>query len=314
MIGIVIAILVALIIAFLIIAERVFEGTNYYKKNYTQTDKLRGTEKVDYVNTGSTFAYYGIDYESAGVSGLNLALCPQSIAADFRMLKHYENRYNPGAAVFIVISDLAFAKKGYTETQTTDVYYKVLDMSEIGGYNPFKAIRAKYLPVLYSWKNFLWFHWDIKPDREYECTVNENDREALEAEALRRCQSWMQEFCLKNLNDASQGQKFADEFAFTSNIVKEMVVWCQEKGLNPVLVNLPVATEMESCFSQDFLNAFYYDHIHQVVRDTGVKFVNLQKKEKLDDYLLYLDSCRLNKMGREIITRLLINETGKTVK
>lgn len=311
MIGIVIAVIVVFIIIFLVIAEKVFERTNYYKKNYTQTDKLKGMEKVDYVNTGSTFAYYGIDYESVCVSGLNLALCPQPIASDFKMLKHFENRYNPGTTVFIVISDLAFAKKSYTETQTADKYYKVLDMSEIDGYNSFKAIRAKYLPVLYSWKNFLRFHWDIKPDREYECMVNENDREAVEADALKRCQSWKQEFGLKNLNDASQGQKFADEFSLTSNIVKEMVIWCKEKGLNPILVNLPVAVEMENCFSQKFLNAFYYDQVNQIVRGTGVKFVDLQKKGKLSDYLLYLDSCRLNKAGREIITRLLINEAGK---
>lgn len=314
MIGIIITVIVVLITAFLIIAEKVFERTNYYKKNYTQTDKLKGTEKVDYVNTGSTFAYYGIAYELAGVSGLNLALCPQSVASDFRMLKHYGNRYHPGTTVFIVLSDLAFAKRGYTGNQTTDKYYKVLDMGEIDGYNPFKAVRARYLPVLSSWKNFLRFYWDIKPDREYECMVNENDREAVEADARKRCQAWIREFGLKNLSDASQGQKFADEFAFTSNIVEEMVVWCKEKGLNPVLVNLPVAAEMENCFSQEFLNAFYYDQMNQIVRNTGVKFIDLQKKEKLSDYLLYLDSCRLNKVGREIITRLLINEAAKAVK
>ena len=111
MIEIIIIILVALAFIFLFVSEKVFEKTNYFKKNYSETDKLKGKDKVDYVNTGSTFAFYGIDYESVRVKGLNLALRPQSLEADFNLLKHYEGRYNKGATVFLVISDLAFAKK-----------------------------------------------------------------------------------------------------------------------------------------------------------------------------------------------------------
>ncbi len=308
MLGIIILIVVLLAI-FITLAEKVFEGTNYYKNNFTETDKLKGTEKVDYVNMGSTFAYYSIDYSVVGEKGLNLALCPQSLESDFKMLKHFEDRYNQEATVFIIISDLAFAKKRYTEAKTNEKYYKVLKASEIEGYNIFKAIRAKYFPVLYSWKNFLRFHWDVKPNNEFELRVNENDREAVEADAYTRCQSWMKEFRLSNLTDAYQGELYKDTFSYTGGIVRDMIKWCVERGFKPVLVNLPVSSEMESNFSKEFLDRFYYDHI----REAGnVPFIDLQSKSQLSDYLLYLDSCRANKAGREIITRVLLREAGKT--
>ena len=312
MIGMLVLLIFVLIISFLIVAEKVFERTNYYLKNFGETDKLKGTDKVDFVNSGSTFAYYGIDYGLAGVKGLNLALCPQSLLSDFKMLKHYEGRYNKGATVFIVISDLAFAKEGYTETLINGKYYKILNRKEIDCYDLFEAIRAKYFPVLYSWKNFLRFHWDIRPGGEVELEVNENDREAVEADAYQRGNAWMEEFGLKNLRNGRQGDKFCKEFSYTAGVVKDMVLWCLKRGYRPIIVNLPVTAEMEKHFSQEFLNAFYYGQIKNILDSVGndVSFIDLQKNEKLSDYLLYLDSCRLNKAGREIITKILIREAG----
>ena len=311
MIGI--AVCIFLLVLMLVVAEKVFERTNFYKLNYCETDKFHAVGKVDYVNTGSTFASYGFDYKLAGVNGLNLALCPQPLAADYKLLKHFEGRYNSGATVFITIADLAFAKQCYTERNVTDKYYKILSRSELALYHPLKALRAKYFPVLYSWKNFLRFYRDIRLNNDRDICVNENDLEAIEADAYKRCKSWMQEFALKNLQDGKQGSRFTKEFSYTRETVTKMVMWCREHDLKPVLVNLPVTNEMAKNFSQEFLDAFYYDHIHKLVQELNVKFIDLQENERLTDYLLYLDSCRLNKAGREIITKRLLAEVNKQV-
>ena len=309
-----VAVMVVLIVAFLMVSDKVFERTNFYQNHFGSTEKLEGTAKVDFVNTGSTFAYYGIDYGVVGVKGLNLALCPQSIEQDFKMLKHYENRYNPGATVLIVISDLAFAKKEYNETITNEKYYKILNMGEIDGYSLLEAIRARHLPILYSWKNFFRFFRDVRLDNEYQLEVNENDQEAVEADADKRCRAWMHEFAFADLCDASQGKRFTNTFVYTIGIVGEMVAWCKERGFKPILVNIPVASQMVRGFSQEFLNVFYYGNIIKITQKYGVGFIDLQKNEKLSDYLLYLDSCRLNKMGRKIITKLLLEEARKVIK
>ena len=295
----------------LLIAEKIFERTNCYRQNYSETDKFYGVGKVDYVNTGSTFASYGIDYKLAGVNGLNLALCPQPLAADYKMLKHFSCCYNPGATVFITIADLAFAKQGYTETKVVDKYYKILSRSEIDSYHPLRAIRAKYFPVLYSWKNFLRFYRDIRLNRDRDVCVNENDLEAVAADAYKRCKAWKREFSLTNLQDGAQGRGFSEEFDYTCEIVAKMVRWCREHDLKPVLVNLPVTNEMENNFTEEFLDAFYYNHVNKLAEDLNIKFINLQKNDKLKDYLLYLDSCRLNKAGREVVTKLLLAEAKK---
>ncbi len=313
---IVLAIIIVFTVAFLFISQKVFEKTNFYKNKYCETDKLRKTGKVDFVNTGSTFAFYGLDYDVCDVKGLNLALRPQAIEADFRMLKHFESRYNKNATVFIIISDLAFAKREYIENESNDRYYKVLNSREIINYNPLRALRAKHFPVLYNWKNVLRFCRDIKLDYEYELKVNENDIEAVEADAYKRCWVWMDEFNLSNLSYSSQGERFAHVFAYTTGIVAEMISWCRQRGYRPILVNLPVAKELKDNFSKEFLDAFYYDNIEKALNKSGIEdvpFIDLAINEKLSDYLLYLDSCRLNKAGREIITKVLLQKAGNMV-
>ena len=311
MIGIVIAAIIVFALLFLWLSERIFERTNYYKRFYGQNKKLKGNQKVDYVNTGSTFASFGIDYDSVKVSGLNLALCPQSIEYDFKMLKHFERRYNPGAIVFIVISDLAFAKERYDEKQYYEKYYSIMRMDEVEHPNVLKTVRAKCFPILYSWKNFLRFYKDVSPDNDYKLCVNENDREYIEAEAFVRGQSWMQEFGITSLNDKNQAKGFKAPFSFNVKTVGEMISWCKERGFKPVIINLPVTAELKDLFSKEFLDAFYYDQINAILNTYKVSFIDLQQNPKLSDYLLYIDSCRLNKVGREVVTKLLIDESRK---
>lgn len=313
LIGIITSVLLFLIL-FLVLSERLFERTNFYKSRYTDMDKLKGKERVDFVNTGSTFSFYGIDYDACGVNGLNLALRPQALEMDLKMLKHFENRYNRNAIIFIVISDLAFAKRGYDDIGINDRYYKVPGRKEIKPYNLLKVIRAKHFPVLYSWKNFLRFYKDIRPDNEYESRVNENDMEAVEADACMRCRAWLREFGLKDLVDGQQGENFSNVFEYTIGVVADMITWCKKRYYRPVLVNLPVTVELEREFSGEFLDSFYYENIKKAIDKSGyrdVPFIDLQKYDKLSDYLLYIDSCRLNKTGREIITRILLSRTER---
>ena len=118
----------------------------------------------------------------------------------------------------------------------------------------------------------------------------------------------MNEFNLDNLNDASQAKRFKEEFEYTTGLVKEMISWCEERRYKPIIVNIPVSGEMERSFSKEFLEAFYYNNVK---RAGNVPFIDLQSNTRLSDYLLYLDSCRLNRAGREVITRILMQEAKK---
>ena len=106
----------------------------------------------------------------------------------------------------------------------------------------------------------------------------------------------------------TNAEKFKEVFDYTTGILKSMISWCQERGYRPIIVNLPVSSEMENAFSKEFLDAFYFDNVK---KSGNVPFIDLQSDSRLSDYLLYLDSCRLNHAGREIVTRILMREATK---
>ena len=61
-------------------------------------------QHLDLINLGSNPAKYGLDYADTGVKAFNLAVGPQTLEYDFRMLKNYHSFLDEkGAKLFIVI-------------------------------------------------------------------------------------------------------------------------------------------------------------------------------------------------------------------
>lgn len=304
---IIICLILVFIIIFLLLSNYIFLHTQHYKSIIEETEKLKYNKKVDIVNTGSTFAFYGLDYQYVNRNGINLALKPQSLEKDFKMLKHFSYLYNDRTVVLICISDLAFSVAKYTNKETDYKYYRILKKKEINGYSFINAMKVKYFPVTLHWKNFLRFLRDVPRSTDYDIAVNENDIEAIKADALMRSKKWCSEFDLKDLTNSQAHENYIDIFEVTTGIVKSMIEWCVNKGLSPVLVNLPMSNEMNENFSEDFISTFYYKNILKS-NEKKIPFIDFNKNLRLRDYLLYIDSVRLNRAGREVVTKLLIKE------
>lgn len=305
--------ILGILLLLLIICEKLYESTNHYHNYISQFSKFKTINtKFDYINTGSTFAYYGLNYNLANVQGLNLALKPQSLKMDFVMLKHFRKYYNDGAIVYIVISDLAFCLNNYSDS-VNNKYYNILDKTEIPNYSFLKHIREKYFPVLHEWKNCFRFLKDVMPDESYQYLVNPNDEEWIEADANKRCESWCTEFQIDNMRDVKITPEISKAFISNQKTVTSIIEWCLHEGLNPIIVNLPITNELKACFSNDFLYEYYYKNILSANKE-NVPFIDFFLEEKLSYYFLYVDSARLNKPGREIITNIIIKRTADILK
>jgi hypothetical protein len=289
--------------------EKLYEHTNHYKNQFDQFRKIKKNKKVDIVNTGSTLAYFGIDYDSCYLNGLNLSHKPQSLEYDLKLLKHFAYALQKNAIVLIIISDLAFGLTKY-ENKNNEKYYRILNSYEIEEYSLWTAIKIKLFPVTQHWKNIFRFLRDVPRDREYEQCVNENDYEAVEADALKRNNNWCKEFNLPNLSSTHISTDYQHKFDITCGYVQEMIEWSIKNNFHPILVNLPISSAMRSFFSKEFLDVYYYNNIIRA-NTMNIPFIDLWHDERLQNYLLYIDSIRLNRAGREIVTKIIINEIKK---
>lgn len=301
--GIIIIVIFSVILV-LLGSNYLYKKTNYYYNECLETNKLFEKKRVNIVNTGSTFAFYGIDYKYSKRNGINLALKPQSLKMDFEMLKRFCRQMEANAIVLIVISDLAFAVDNYSNREAFYKYYKILKKDAIPFYSLLKKIQVKYFPVTLYWKNYFRYFKDVRKDVEYEISVNQNDIEYVHADALKKAYSWCTEFGLHDLQDASALGKFEKKFQITTSILKDMIAWCHDNHFRPVLVNLPISSELANLFSKEFLYEIYYKNLESVI-NKGTPTIDLSKNEKLSDYYLYLDSARLNSAGREIVTKII---------
>lgn len=77
--------------------------------------------RAEWVNGGSNSGRFGFDWNSAGVTGLNLAGCPQGPRRDFTKLKAHRNEIADGAYVIVPLCPFtSVLQKSYDDRPSVD--------------------------------------------------------------------------------------------------------------------------------------------------------------------------------------------------
>ena len=112
--------------------------SDWYLARFPHLSSYRNlTQGLDYIVLGSTPARYSIDFTGIeGVKGANLAVQPETIDYDFRVLKNYHSYLKEGGTVLFVLCPFTFCKDKYREVDGIDLsqnirYYPILHRAMI---------------------------------------------------------------------------------------------------------------------------------------------------------------------------------------
>ena len=293
-------VVVLFIVVGLLVWNYLYMQTPRYKAEIACIQKFKDADKKKYVilNTGSNHAYYAIDWSLIGVDGFNLASGSQSILWDKKLLHRFIKTVDKGVAgkVAIVLSDLVLAFIDYSHDIANKRYYYFAELDDIPNYSLWKKIKYRYLPVLSNWRNFFYvlYKRDINTSR---------NKRSIEQEAELRINGWKEQFNLADLyhsESAAHLQPIIDE---TVKIVRTMVDECQENGVTPVLVILPVSNVLNGKMSDEFLQEVLYKPIRNNFQD--VALLDYMKDERFQNINLYSNSDFMNLDGRKLFTKIL---------
>ena len=103
-------ILLILIILFIIL-NILYKRTNEYKNRIDNIKKfIEGVpNELEIINIGSSYSKYAYDYSEFSINGFNLAIQPESLSYDFKILKQYSKNLKEGCIVLINIPNLVFS-------------------------------------------------------------------------------------------------------------------------------------------------------------------------------------------------------------
>lgn len=312
--GIIIGVLILFVVGYLLL-NVMYRRTNAYKNSSIEirgvTEGLK--REVAIVNTGSTYSRFAFEEcNSLKIRGLNLSFSPQSIAADYALLKAFSKHIPPGSVVCITLAACAML---YRQSMRTDnsLYYTVIGQ----GINEFKLsdwLKSK-LP-LFPLKIRKGFHIikDVLPKHNLK---NNSDTVLSEEKAIANmvglAEVWMKLFHLSDLTNTWLSDVNKRSLEENEKLLFDFVSYCKSKSWRAVFVVTPFSKHLNCLFSEDFTEAILTSLIHRVSEQQGIPVFNYQHDKAFqDDLSLYVDGgFRLSKRGGTRFIKMLFADMAK---
>lgn len=305
-----IVIVAVIILVGSIALNALYKSTNAFQNQFidiTKFQNLKDEDRFDIVNLGSNHPKFAFDYSETGVKGMNWAVGPQTFMYDFVVLKKYKKHLNPDAKVVIPVCPLKFF---LLDTQRNNLvkYYSIFSKHEMPNYDIKQKITEYILPVLRYPIRAKRIIRDVKADNRLSLTENPMNKEQIAKDAtfwIEGC--WNPEFDIDIANMPVLSKANQKSIEGNIRILTEMIQYCIDNGLQPVLAMLPVTKELSFKFPEEFIQQYILRYINESNKQR-VPVLNYFKDERFVSPDLYINSFFMNANGRKYFTKIFINE------
>jgi hypothetical protein len=296
----------------ILVLNQLVQRTNWYKNQLADGLKFRKQIlfDLDICNLGSNAGKFAFSYAGTGLKGENWAVGPQTLSYDFRVLKNYSSYLKDGATVIITLCPFSGCVRDYEDDATNHKYYSFLHPILILNYSQStktRVIRFVNAPFqsspLTATRRLM---KDVPAANDILLSANSMDVESLEKDANSCLDSWKMEFSVSDL-DAPVSEQNRECIAYNTNLLTDMISFCLERRLKPVIVIPPVTNVLNLAFSRTFHENYIYSLISNP-NTHQVPFLNYLDDARFSDNRLFLNSLLLNAQGRKMFTAVVLND------
>lgn len=294
----------------LLIANYLIRFSSWYKMKFADIFKYKDLKNnIQIVNLGSNSGKYAFDYSDTELKGMNWAMSPQAIEYDYLILKKLIPNIANNGTVLIPISPFSSILDYYTNVNSYDKYYGLLNSSDIRYYSN----RRRLL-------NWLFLHFPIACFLFHPKTLiiliytifkkNKIDNVDFKNDAERWITNWKRQFNIDKLHEPLSKEHKLIQDKNINRLVKAIEL-CRNNNLNPILILPPFTQDLQSYFTQEVKNIYIDDFCNEVVSKTNVPLLDYTYDNELSKEELYENSFFINKTGAKLFTSKVLNDINK---
>ena len=286
-----------LILSSLVLLNFLYVRTEAYRTMNDMEKFCHVPDNLEIVNVGSSHGLYAFDYSQSSLRGFNFALNSQNLFYDFQLLKQYQNHMIRGTTIVLIsvsFFSLSFDLADAELMKRDQRYYRILDTGLIEGSTPENLLRFKLLPVLSAGSMLIRIFQDKPADTFLELSTNRLDYGELEVEAK---ETAVRHLSYIEMNGFDRG----------ISLLKEIIVFCQQLELKPVLITTPFTEYYTKYFPESVLDEFYRV-VYSIANEFTIPYFDYSR----DPYFwkspeLFIDDDHLNSIGRIIYTKMVVD-------
>lgn len=260
---------------------------------------------LDILCLGSGFFFNDLDFQDSEIKGFNAALWPQSLVHDFNILKNYFSYIREGGTVIIGICPFSGLFSPYGKSHNLK-YYTFLHPATIINFEEeerVKALHIKHSPFTYMPKSCIGRTLtEILSNIKHKASRRNNKLDFIEsAESMMKL--WKKQFGISDLS-APLSQEHLNQTASRRETLRQMIEFCKERSLNPVIVIHPLHKSLSELFPAEFDNNYFTP----LLQGLDVKILSYFRDENFQDDSLYKNSFFLNRTGARIFTAKVVED------
>lgn len=296
--------------------ERRIKKTNWYCNSIPNIENYPGDKwyrshlerNYDVVNIGSSSALFCFNYGGLDVKAFNWALKPQSMEYSFKVLKQYFSILRQNGIVLISFSPFSgLSVTGKWAECANDKYFHILDCTLIDNYQSVaKRRQHPFLSMpLQSIKHLI---KDVPHCNMYSYNIQCKSADEFENSAKNWINLWMKQFNISDLN-APLSEENAKGRNSRLDTVRELISFCKERDLRPVIVIPPAHPALIKYFTQGFCENYIYSFIKEL-HANDVKVLDHLFSTSFSDSNYYRDAYYMSEIGAKVYTKHVLIELG----
>lgn len=295
--------------AFSVVNNHLVQPSDFYKSIWGGANKFWHIRNfnLDVVNLGSNSGVHAFEYSDLDLLGMNWALGSQSLVHDFNILKNYFSYLKKDATVIITLCPFSCLVSSYNK-QHNFKYYTFLHPATIPGFDESEHVKALTLKKqnvlrdapLHTLKGLLGYYKRCASSKIHSCDFKKSASGFIEG--------WKKQFDISNL-DACLSKKHLQEQELRASNLSEMIAFCLERDLRPVLVIPPIHPELREYFTDSFVEHYINDFLKKGNIQSAY-FRNYMFDHRFDSDNYFFNSLFLNKKGAKKFTEIVLTDIG----
>lgn len=287
-----------------------YKRTNDYRNIFADTEKFRNDDSIpnglQLVNLGSNHPKFGFNYDGLNVKAMNWAVGPQSLEYDFAILRKECHHLADNAVVLIPICVLKMFLYRHPFGEHLK-YYGILPKDDIVGYTQKAKNTLIDYPLLFHPKKIKRLIKDVPAvTNNLLIDTNPMNETQLKADADFWINCWNREFDI-DINNLVLSDINKTNIKRNIHLLNEMIQFCLDRKLRPVICILPVTDYLGSRFSEDFVKNQILAYVNEA-NTQKCPVLNHLKDSRFADSSLYINSFFFNLQGRKQFTKMIIKE------
>lgn len=296
--------------------DDLLKHSSWYKTKFGDAFRIKHAPYyLDVMSLGSNPSKFGIDFTECNLLGYSFAVGPQTLEFDFKILKEFYGHlsYMGPRLVLFVLCPFGTCKSIYREMDgevcNNVRYYPILPKEDIPNYDESLNNSQIIHPSLYVSKILKTFLVGEVLQLLERDTKKRQTAVFMQNSAENYIRNWKKEFQLEDFDPAHISNYVKDALQFNKRVLDEVVVFCKDNVLHPILVIPPLTKELNVLIPDEFKECCTYS----VVRRNDIPLLDYSMDERFCQHSNFLDALKMNKQGRILFTNQLVKDLQQMV-